>query len=168
MRKSLGILSVVLVVLLTGCLTAPPAKSVGNAAMPKVIGPESGYTGSGMYGAHEWIDDDARTALWLRRNLPERWSEIPFPIITFFRYNTHNDRQQMMPFEWEYYFANMRDPYLQVRMYTLEARDRNRTRRNEVLAREAAEKAAAERAISGEVSHLSDEEVSKRLLVVYP
>ena len=167
MRNTLLLLCAV-VLFVSGCVTVPPTAAIINSASPKFVGPESGYVGSGMYGAHEWTDEDARTALWLRRNFPERWSEIPFPLITFFRYNAHNDRQQYMPFEWDYYFANMRDNALQVRMYTLEARDRNRARRNEVLAKEAAEKAAAEKAIKGDVSELSDYEVEKKLQIVYP
>ncbi len=95
-RLLLVLIFVVLV--LPGCVTAPPAASVVSSATPKIIGPESGYSGAGMAGAHEWLDDDARTALWLRRNLPERWAELPFPVIEFFRYNIHNDRQQFSPF----------------------------------------------------------------------
>ena len=64
--------------------------------------------------------------------------------------------------------ANPRDPYLQVRMFTLEARDRNRARRNDVIARKAAEEAAAEKAITGEVSTLSDAEVTQKLETVFP
>jgi hypothetical protein len=167
MTRVLLVLAVA-VLFLPGCVTAPPAASVASAATPKVIGPESGYTGAGMPGAHEWIDDDARTALWLRRNLPERWSEVPFPIIEFFRYNIHHDRQQFSPFEWEYYFADMRDPYLQVRMFSLESRDRNRVKRNEVIAKEAAEKASEEVAVMEDVSLMSDQAVQEKLGVVYP
>ncbi len=154
--------------MISGCVTIPPSDAVISSALPKIHGPESGYTGAGDIGAHDWTDDQARTALWLRRNFPERWAEVPFPFLTFFSYNIHHDRQQLMPFEFEYYFANMRDPYLQVRMFSLEARDRNRTRRNEVLIKEAAEKAAAEKAITGEVSELSDREVTKKLETVFP
>jgi hypothetical protein len=167
MRKLLFVLCAVVLVV-SGCVTAPPIAAVADSATPKIIGPESGYSGTGQLGAHDWTDDDARTALWLRRNLPERWSEVPFPLITFFRYNIHNDRQQYMPFEWDYYFANMRDPYLQVRMFSVEARDRNRVRRNEVLIKESAEKASAEKAVTEEVSQMSDVEVMKKLQIVYP
>jgi len=73
-----------------------------------------------------------------------------------------------MPIEWDYYFANPRDHLLQIRMFTLEARDRNQTRRNEVLARKAAEEAAARQAVAGEVLDLSNEEVSKKLETVFP
>jgi hypothetical protein len=154
--------------LIPGCVTAPPAASVASAATPRVIGAESGYSGTGQVGAHEWTDDQARTALWLRRNLPERWAEIPFPIITLFSYNIHNDRQQFSPFEWEYYFADMRDPNLQVRMFSLESRDRNRARRNEAIAKEAETRAAADKAITGEVSQLSNKEVQTELETVFP
>jgi hypothetical protein len=154
--------------MMSGCLTTPPARAVWSAAIPRTNGPESGYTGTGEVGAHEWTDDQARTALWLRRNFPERWAEVPFPLITLFSYNIHHDRQQYMPLEWEYYFANMRDPYLQVRMFTLEARDRNRTRRNEAIAREATAKMAAETAVTTGVSGLSDAEVTKKLETVFP
>lgn len=153
---------------ISGCVTTPPRDAVIGSALPKIDGSESSYTGTGDPGAHAWTDDQARTALWLRRNFPERWGEIPFAFINFFSYNIHNDRQQLMPFEFEYYFANLRDPYLQVRMFTLEARDRNRARRNEVTAKKAAEQAAAEQAITGEVTELTDREVATKLETVFP
>ncbi len=152
----------------SGCLTVPPVNAVWSSAIPQTVGPESGYTGTGKVGAHEWTDDQARTALWLRRNFPERWAEVPFPFITFFSYNIHHDRQQYLPLEWDYYFADMRDPSLQVRMFTLEARDRNRARRNEALAKEAAGRVAARAPIRGEVSQLSNAEVVEKLQTVFP
>lgn len=150
------------------CVTTPPSRAVISSAIPRVEGPESGYTGYGDPTAHDWSDDDARTLLWLRRNFPELWSDVPFPLLTFFSYNIHHDRRQYMPIEWDYYFANPRDRWLQIRMFTLEARDRNQTRRNEVLARKAAEEAAARQAVTGEVLDLSNEEVSKKLETVFP
>jgi hypothetical protein len=152
----------------SGCVTTPPSGAITKSATPIPYGPESGYTGYGMFGAHEWTDDDARTALWSRRNLPERWNEIPLPMIKFFSYNIHHDRQQLSPFEWDYYFADINDPYLQVRMFTIEARDRNNTRRQEILAKQEAEKAAAEKAITEDVAELSDQEVSKKLQTIFP
>ncbi len=154
--------------IMSGCVTAPPSDAILSSAIPIIHGAESGYTGSGDIGAHEWTDDQARTLLWLRRNFPELVSDVPFPIINLFSYNIHNDTRPYMPFEWEYYFANARDPYLQVRMLTLEPRDRNRTRRVEVLTRKATEAAAAEQAIAGDVSDLSNQEVSKKLEKVFP
>ena len=153
---------------ISGCVTTPPSDAVFSSALPRIDGSESNYTGVGDPSAHAWTDDQARTALWLRRNFPERWGEIPFPLITLFSYNIHHDRQQYMPFEFEYYFANMRDPSLQVRMFTIEARDRNRARRNEVLTRRFAEEAAAAKAITGEVGELSNREVGKKLETVFP
>ncbi len=166
MKLFFAICAVALVI--SGCVTTPPSDAVISSAIPKITGPESGYTGTGDPGAHDWTDDQARTALWLRRNLPERWGEIPFSIINLFSYNIHHDRQQFLPFEYEYYFANMRDPSLQVRMFTIESRDRNRARRDEVLARKAAEEAAAEKAITGEVSELTDQDVARKLEMVFP
>jgi hypothetical protein len=121
-----------------------------------------------VVGAHDWTDDQARTGLWLRRNFPERWAEIPFPLINLFSYNLHHDRQQYMALEWDYYFANLSDPYLQVRMFTVEARDRNRARRNEAITRKAEAEAAAAEPIAGEVSQLSDGEVVRKLEKVFP
>ena len=157
-----------IVLLVSGCVTRTPTEAMIRAATPIRNGPESGYTGTGTFGAHGWTDDDARTALWLRRNLPERWAEVPFPFIKFFSYNIHHDRQQMSPGEWEYYFADMKDPYLQVRMFTIEARDRNDTRRDQVVAKREAERAAAEKAITGDISELSDQDVSEKLMTVFP
>ena len=153
---------------MSGCVTTPPSDAVLSAAIPIIDGSESGYTGAGDVGAHDWTDDQARTLLWLRRNFPELVSDVPFPIINLFSYNVHNDLRPFKPFEWEYYFANARDPYLQVRMLTLEPRDRNRTRRDEVLTRKAVEAAAAEQAIAGDVSGLTDQEVAKKLEMVFP
>lgn len=150
------------------CVTTPPSRAVISSAIPRVEGPESGYTGYGDPTAHDWSDNDARTLLWLRRNFPELWSDVPFPFLTFFSYNIHHDKRPYMPIEWDYYFANPRDHLLQIRMFTLEARDRNQTRRNEVLARKAAEEAAARQAVAGEVLDLSNEEVSKKLETVFP
>jgi len=167
MGKTLFVIGLI-AFLVSGCVTSTPQGAIGRAASPITYGPESGYTGYGTFGAHEWTDDDARTALWLRRNLPERWAQVPFPFIKFFSYNMHYDREQLQPGEWEYYFADMDDPYLQVRMFTIEARDRNDTRREEVIAKRDAEKAAAEKAITGEVSEMSDGEVSKELKTIFP
>lgn len=153
---------------LSGCVTVPPSEAVLGSATPHIRGAESGYTGSGDPYAHDWSDDDARTLLWLRRNFPEVLADAPFPLITLFSYNIHHDTRQYMPFDWAYYFANPRDPYLQIRMMTLEPRDRNRIRRNDVLARGAAEEAAAEKAITGNVSELTDQEVVKKLETIFP
>jgi hypothetical protein len=157
-----------LALIISGCMTTPPGKAVGSAMIPRITGPESGYTGTGNVGAHDWTDDQARTALWLRRNFPERWGEIPFPFLNLLRYNMHHDRQQYMAFEWDYYFANMRNPSLQVRMFTLEARDRNRARRNEAITKKATAKSAVKLPIRGEVSELSNAEVVKELETVFP
>jgi hypothetical protein len=154
--------------IMSGCVTAPPSEAVLSTVTPNIIGPESGYTGTGDPGAHDWTDDDARTLLWLRRNLPERWAAAPFTLLTLLSYNIHHDTRQYMPWEWSYYFADPTDPYLNVRMLTLEARDRNRIRRDEVLARKAAEEAAAEKAITGDVSELTDQEVVKKLETIFP
>jgi len=154
--------------MISGCMTTPPAKAVWSSTIPRITGPESGYTGTGDVGAHDWTDDQARTGLWLRRNFPERWAEIPFPLINLFSYNMHHDKHQYMALEWDYYFANMCDPLLQVRMFTLEARDRNRARRNEAITRKAAARAAAEEPVRGEVSNLSNAEVTKKLETVFP
>ena len=154
--------------IMSGCVTVPPSDAILSSATPVVHGAESGYTGAGDIGAHDWTDDQARTLLWLRRNFPELVSDVPFPFINLFSYNIHNDMRPYSPFEWEYYFANPRDPYLQVRMLTLEPRDRNRTRRGEVLTRKAIEAAAAEQAITGDVSELSNQEVSTKLEKVFP
>jgi hypothetical protein len=153
---------------MSGCVTTPPPGAILSSAIPTLQGPESGRTGVGDPAAHNWTDDEARTLLWLRRNFPELVSDIPFPLITLFSYNIHNDLRPYMPFEWEYYFADPRDPYLQVRMMTLEPRDRNRARREEVLTRKAAEAAAAEQAVVEDVSGLTDQEVAKRLEKVFP
>lgn len=163
MKKLL--LMVIVVFMFSGCVHAP--SKTGSFTWGE-IGPETGYSNKGPAGVHEWSDDDARLALWLRRNFPERWAEIPFPILTFFDYNIHNDRQQLMPFEWEYYFANMRDPYLQVRMYTLEARYRNDAREAAAVSRELSERSAAEKPVIEDVSQLSNQEVSNRLQSVFP
>ena len=167
MGKSLLVIGLI-AFLVTGCLTTTPTGAVSKAAAPITYGPESGYSGYGTFGAHEWTDEDARTALWLRRNLPERWASIPFPAIKLFSYNIHHDRQQLSPVEWDYYFADMNDPYLQVRMFTIEARDRNNTRREEVIAKREAEKAAAEQAITADISDLSDRDVTEKLKTVFP
>ena len=170
MRKCLfAACAVALVVIMSGCLTSPPTQAVASAAAPNVVGSESTYTGIGDPGAHAWTDDQARTLLWLRRNLPEIWSDIPFPIVTLFSYNIHNDTKQFgKPFHWRYYFADADDPLLQVRMLSLEARDRNNTRRDEVVAKQAAEMAAAEQAVTGDISTLTDQEVSQKLETVFP
>jgi hypothetical protein len=170
MRKALFVACTgALFFIVAGCMTVPPKGAIAGAAKPQLIGPESGYTGVGPADAHDWDDDDARLALWLRRNLPDRFAEIPFPLVKLFSYNNHYDRDQYMAiFEWEYYFADMNDPRLMVRMNTLEARDRNETRRKELAEREAAEKAAAEKAVTGDVSKMSDREVSDELQTVYP
>lgn len=150
-------------------MTTAPTKSITAAATPRVTGSESSYTGYGEVGAHDWTDDQARTALWLRRNLPEDFAAIPFPFINLFSYNIHHDREQYMPlFDFGYYFADMRDPHLQVRMLTLESRDRNETRRQAVIDKDMAAKAAAEQAIQGDVSALTDEEVVEELHTVFP
>jgi hypothetical protein len=168
MRSTVVILCV-LVLILSACATKPPVGAISRAATPKFIGSESGDTGVGEPGVHEWTDDDARTALWLRTNFPENISEIPFPIIKLFSYNQHHYLPQYMPyFEWSYYFADIKDPELLVRMLSIEARDRNRTRHGEVLAEEAARKAAAEKPIGENVSDLSDAEVSQKLEIVFP
>jgi len=160
----------IVVLMISGCVTAPPATSVGSSVTPKVIGPESGYSGMGMAGAHDWTDDDARSALWFQRNLPEGWAGVPFSIMKLFSYNIHDDSGQftLMPFEWEYYFADIDDPSLQVRMFTVEARDRNRVRQEQILEKQAVEGAAAEKAVTGDVSVLSDEAVQEQLQIVYP
>jgi hypothetical protein len=149
-------------------MTLPPSEAILSSATPNIVGPESGYTGSGDPYAHAWSDDDARTLLWLRRNLPERWADVPFPLITLFSYNIHHDTRQYSPLEWEYYFADPNDPELNVRLMTLEARDRNRIRRVEVLVRKAEEEAAAEKAIIGDISELSDQEVVRKLETIFP
>ena len=88
MRKTLlGVCAVVLIVLVSGCMTTPPTNAVMGAGMPVITGPESGYTGSGPADAHDWDDDDARVALWLRRNFPDRFGEIFFPLGKLFSYN---------------------------------------------------------------------------------
>jgi len=170
MRKTLlGICAVVLIVLVSGCMTLPPKNAVIGAATPVITGPESGYTGSGPADAHAWDDDDARVALWLRRNFPDRFAEVWFPLGKLFSYNNHHDRNQYMAiFDWDYYFADMDDPPLMVRMNTIEARDRNETRRKEVIARRAADKAAAEQAITGEVLDMTDRQVVNKLQTVFP
>lgn len=167
MRKWLFAVCAIALVM-SGCVTVPPTSAIGSAATPVIHGPESGYTGAGEVGTHEWTDDQARTLLWLRRNFPELLSDVPFPFITLFSYNIHQDTRPYMPFEWNYYFANPRDPSLQIRMMTLESRDRNRTRRDEVLTRKAMEEAAAEQAITGDISQITDREVSKKLETVFP
>lgn len=167
MRKWLFAVCAVALVM-SGCVTVPPSDAVIGAAIPNIHGPESGYTGAGDVGANEWTDDQARTLLWLRRNFPELWADVPFPFMTFFSYNIHHDTHQLVPFKWEYYFADPRDPSLQIRMMTLESRDRNRTRRGEVLTRKAMDEAAAEKAITGDISQITDREVSKKLETVFP
>jgi hypothetical protein len=167
MRKALIALCVV-AFLISGCLTVPPAGAIGRAAAPETIGPESGYSGFGMAGAHDWTDDDARTLLWLRSNLPYLWADIPFPIIELFSYNQHNLIHQYSPFEWRYYFADADDPMLLVRMLSVSARDRNRTRQNIVVEEQAEERTLAERPVDVTVSDLSDGQVVEKLLVIYP
>ncbi|RJP21813.1 MAG: hypothetical protein C4520_09150 [Candidatus Abyssobacteria bacterium SURF_5] len=167
MRKTLFALGA-FVLLFSGCLTIPPWTAVGDAALPEPIGPESTYTGFGQPGAHDWTDSDARTLLWLRSNLPNLVSDIPFPIIEFFSYNQHHLTHPYMPFEYSYYFADPDDPVLLVRMLSVTARDRNRTRRDVVLEEQQEDLSAAERPVSTTVSGLSDGEVRERLLVVYP
>ncbi len=49
--------------MISGCVTIPPSDAVISSALPKIHGPESGYTGAGDIGAHDWTDDQARTAL---------------------------------------------------------------------------------------------------------
>jgi hypothetical protein len=154
--------------IMSGCVTTPPSEAILSSAIPSIRGPESGYTGVGDPAAHDWTDDDARTLLWLRRNFPEIIADAPFPFITLFSYNIHHDTRQYMPTDWSYYFADPTDPYLNIRMITLEARDRNRVRRNEVISRKAAEEAAAEKAITGDVSELTDQEVVKKLETIFP
>jgi len=155
-------------IIMSGCVTIPPTDAVVSSATPNIRGSESRYTGTGDLGAHAWTDDQARTLLWLRRNFPEYWADIPFSLVNLFSYNIHNDVRPVSPFEWSYYFADARDPYLNIRMLTLEARDRNRYRRNEVIAKKAEEEAAAEQAILGDVSELTDQEVVKKLGNVFP
>jgi hypothetical protein len=168
MRSTVVILCF-LVFVLSGCATKPPLGAIGRAATPKLTGSESGYTGFGDPYVHEWNDDDARTALWLRTNFPENISEIPFPIIKLFSYNQHHYTPQYIPyFEWSYYFADIKDPELMVRMLSIEARDRNRTRHEEVISEEAAKKAAAEKPISENVSGMSNDEVTHKLETVFP
>lgn len=167
MRKTLIALCAI-VLLFSGCLTVPPSGAVARSATPKPIGPESNYTGYGQAGAHEWSDDDARTLLWLRSNLPNPWADVPFSVIELFRYNKHVLTEPLMPFEWNYYFASGKDPMLQVRMLTLTARDRNNTRRETALTKQEAEAAAAERPVPVPVSQLSNREVTEKLLVIYP
>lgn len=171
MRSTVAVLVLCVAILIfAGCVpTKPPAAAIGRAATPKLIGPESGYSGTGQAYVHEWDDDDARTALWLRTNLPENISEIPFPIIKLFSYNQHHYTPQYIPyFEWSYYFADIKDPELLVRMMSIESRDRNRTRHDEVLAEEAARRAAAAQPVSENVSELSDAEVQQKLQTVFP
>jgi hypothetical protein len=122
----------------------------------------------GQPGAHDWTDDDARTLLWLRSNLPYLWADIPYPVIELFSYNQHELGHQFSPFEWDYYFANAKDPMLQVRMLSITARDRNRTREDIVTEDQADKRAAAEQPASASVTGLSDGQVADRLLVVYP
>lgn len=154
--------------IMSGCVTTPPPGAIISSATPNIYGPESGYSGVGDPYAHDWSDNDARTLLWLRRNFPEIIADAPFPFITLFSYNIHHDTRQYMPIDWSFYFADPRDPALNVRMMTLESRDRNRVRRDEVVAREAAEEAAAEKAITGDISELTDQEVVKKLETVFP
>ena len=171
MRSTVVVLVLCVVILiLSGCVpTKPPMGAIGRAATPKLIGPESDYSGTGQPYVHEWDDDDARTALWLRTNLPENISEVPFPIIKLLSYNQHHYTPQYIPyFDWSYYFADIKDPELLVRMLSIESRDRNRTRHDEVLAEEAARKAAAEQPVSGNVSELSNAEVQQKLQTVFP
>ena len=170
MRKCLfAACAVALAVIMSGCLTSPPTQAIADAASPNIVGSESTYTGIGDPGAHAWTDDQARTLLWLRRNLPELWSDIPFPLITLFSYNIHNDLKPFgEPVHWKYYFADADDSLLQVRMLTLEARDRNDTRREDVAAKQAAEMAAAEQAVTEDISTLSDQEVAQKLETVFP
>jgi hypothetical protein len=167
MRKTVIALCAI-VLLISGCVTVPPWSAIGRSATPRPIGPESGYTGFGQPGAHDWTDDDARTLLWLRSNFPELWADIPFPIIELFSYNQHNLIKPFSPFEWSYYFANADDPELLVRMLSVSARDRNETRKCEVLAQQEAERAAAEKPICLNVDELSDQQVADNLLVIYP
>lgn len=169
MRKALIALVVVVAFLISGCLTVPPAGAVGRAATPKTIGPESGYSGFGMADAHDWSDDDARTLLWLRSNLPMLWADIPFPIIKLFSYNNHPLLTDIaMPFDWSNYFADADDPMLLVRMLSVTSRDRNRTRQNIVLEEQAEERTLAERPVDVTISDLSDGQVVEKLLVIYP
>lgn len=170
MRKTLlSVCAVVLIALMSGCITVPPSAALVGAGTPELIGPESGYTGSGPADAHAWDDDDARVALWLRRNFPDRFGEVGFFLGKLFSYNNHHDRNQFMAiFEWDYYFADMDDPPLMVRMKTLEARDRNETRRKGVIAKREAEKAAAEKAVMGDVSSMTDRQVANKLQTVFP
>jgi hypothetical protein len=168
-RWVFAICAVALVAMLSGCLTTTPKTAMIGAATPRVDGSESSHTGYGDPYAHAWSDDQARTLLWLRRNLPELWSDVPFPFMTFFSYNIHNDTREFgKPFQWRHYFADARDPSLQIRMMTLEARDRNEFRHQEVWKKQAAEAAAAEQAITGDVAELTDQEVSKKLEIVFP
>ncbi len=167
MRKTLIALCAV-VLLMYGCVTVPPSGAIGRSAIPVPIGEESVYTGFGQPGAHNWTDDDARTLLWLRSNLPNLVSDVPFPVIELFHYNQHNLIHPLIPATWSYYFADPNDPILEVRMMTLTARDRNRTREGLVIQEEAKQAAAAEQPVEVPVANLSDREVAKNLLVVYP
>jgi hypothetical protein len=168
MRKATLIALCAIVFLSSGCLTVAPWRAIGNAALPETIGEESCYTGFGEPGAHDWTDDDARTLLWLRSNLPNLVADVPFPIIELFSYNKHGLTHPLMPFEYNYWFADPDDPTLLVRMLSVTARDRNRTRRTVVLDEQAEDRTAAERPVVAPVSDLSDGEVSEKLLVVYP
>jgi hypothetical protein len=107
--------------------------------------------------------------LWLRSNLPNLVADVPFPIIELFSYNQHQlTHPLLMPFEYNYWFADPDDPILLVRMLSVTARDRNRTRRTVVLDEQAEDRTAAERPVIAPVSDLSDGEVMEKLLVVYP
>lgn len=175
-----------------GC-TTPQWSSFGAAATPKFKGPES--TRDQLHGdeAHRWTDDDARTALWYARNFPDDLASFGFLVHKFVSFNMRDDRFGA-PYDvrndstWYYthtsvdrgyrfsgifnarsdeWFPMLNDPQLQVKMLSLEARERNRMRERDRRRRTGEHPFTSESRGDVPASALGPDEVEQRLLEIY-